>query len=117
MLYLLHLDFHVNFLQILNRKKKSPGQGPPPFFVIVVGNSQAGASQIFAVAADLSFLHVLLGHQLPWMCITRGAEHCFSQVCSWIMCCPCCFEGDVLHGSPATSALGFGLEWEHCNSV
>lgn len=51
---------------------------------------------------SLGFLHVLLGHQLPWMCITRGAEHCFSQTCSWIMCSPWCFEGDVLRGSRAT---------------
>lgn len=103
MLYLLHLYFHVNFLQTdTYQEKEATWPRAPPFSVIVVGNSQGGASQIFTVAAVLAFLHVLLGHQLPWMCITRGAEHCFSQTCSWIMCSPWCFEGDVLRGSPAT---------------
>lgn len=110
MLYLLHLGFLVNFLQTgTQQEKEVTWPRAPPFSIIVAGNSQAGASQIFIVAAALAFLHVLLGHQLPWMCITRGAENCFSQTCSWITCCLWYFQGDVLHGSPATSAVGLGM--------
>lgn len=49
--------------------------------------------------------------------ITRDAENCFSQMCSWIMRYPWCFQGDVLHGSLAASAVGFGLVMRHGNSV
>lgn len=98
----------MNFLQTdTQQEKEVTWPRAPPFSVIVAGNSQCFPN-IYG-CCSLSFPSCLTWPSAPWMCITRGAENCFSQTCSWSTCCPWCFQGEVLHGSPATSAVGLGM--------